>query len=284
LPTILRLKPVLQQTIVSADYDGHLKHPKEIALDLGLKDKVVLVTGGYRGLGKAICRSLADEGAKVGINHRHSPREAEALSWELKADFEAQAVAIEGDVSREADVARMFDQVEERLGPVDALVNNAAYCPVEPTVDLSLEEFQRALNVNMAGTFLCSREMVRRLLASGRHGKIVNISSQAAFRGSQSGKTAYDASKAGIVGYTISLGLEMAKHGINVNCVAPGLMYTEMLAAAIDADPEKYNRRVPLGRIGQTREIADVVVFLCSDRASYMTGATVDVSGGLAMH
>lgn len=268
----------------AAERDGHLKHPKEIALDLGLKDKVVLVTGGYRGLGKAICRSLADEGAKVGINHRRSPREAEALIWELKADFEAQAAAIAGDVSQEADVARMFDQVEERLGPVDALVNNAAYCPVEPTIDLSLEEFQRALNVNLAGTFLCSREMVRRLLASGRHGKIVSISSQAAFRGSQSGKTAYDASKAGIVGYTISLGLEMAKHGINVNCVAPGLMYTEMLAEAIDADPERYNRRVPLGRIGQTREIADVVVFLCSERASYMTGATVDVSGGLAMH
>jgi 3-oxoacyl-[acyl-carrier protein] reductase len=253
-------------------------------LDLGLKDKVVLVTGGYRGLGKAICRSLAGEGATVGINHRRSPEEAEALICELKADFDAQAAAIVGDVSKEDDVVRMFDQAEEKLGPVDALVNNAAYCPVEPTVDLSLEEFQRALNVNMTGTFLCSREMVRRLLASGRHGKIVNISSQAAFRGSQSGKTAYDSSKAGVIGFTISLGLEMAKHGINVNCIAPGLMHTEMLAEAINADPEKYNRRVPLGRIGQTKEIADVAVFLCSERASYMTGATVDVSGGLAMH
>jgi 3-oxoacyl-[acyl-carrier protein] reductase len=253
-------------------------------LDLGLKDKTVLVTGGYRGLGKAICRSLAAEGANVGINHRRSHQEAEALIQELKTEFGVKAAAIVGDVSNENDVAGMFDQAEENLGPVDALVNNAAYCPVEPTVDLSLEEFQRALFVNMTGTFLCSREMVRRLLAAGRHGKIVNISSQAAFRGSQSGKTAYDSSKAGIIGFTISLGLEMAKHGINVNCVAPGLMYTEMLAEAIDADPEKYNRRVPLGRIGQTKEIADVAVFLCSQRASYMTGATVDVSGGLAMH
>lgn len=253
-------------------------------MDLGLKDKVVLVTGGYRGLGKAICRSLAGEGAKVGINHRHSPQEAESLIRELEAEFGTQAAALVGDVSQEDAVVSLFDQAEQRLGPVDGLINNAAYCPVDPTVDLSLDEFRRALDVNMTGTFLCSREMVRRLLASGRHGKIVNISSQAAFRGSQSGKTAYDSSKAGIVGFTISLGLEMAKHGINVNCVAPGLMYTEMIAEAVDANPEKYNSRVPLGRMGQTREIADVAVFLCSDRASYMTGATVDVSGGLAMH
>lgn len=257
---------------------------RENALDLGLKDKTVLVTGGYRGLGKAICRSLAGEGAKVAINQRRSPEEAEALARQLEAVFGVEAASIAGDVSNEHDVAAMFDQAEEQLGPVDALVNNAAYCPVGATVDLSVEEYQRALNVNMTGTFLCSREMVRRLLAAGRRGKIVNISSQAAFRGSQSGKTAYDSSKAGIVGFTISLGLEMARHGINVNCVAPGLMYTEMLAQAIDADPEKYSRRVPLGRIGQTKEIADVAVFLCSDRASYMTGATVDVSGGLAMH
>ena len=253
-------------------------------MDLGLKDRVVLVTGGYRGLGKAICRSLAGEGAKVAVNHRHSPDEVATLVAELQTEFGVQAASVVGDVAKEDDVARMFDQAEEKLGPVAGLINNAAYCPVEPTVDLSVEEYQRALNVNMTGTFLCSREMVRRLLAFERHGKIVNISSQAAFRGSQSGKTAYDSSKAGIIGFTISLGLEMAKHGINVNCVAPGLMYTEMLAEAIDANPEKYNSRVPLGRIGQTKEIADMAVFLCSDRASYMTGATVDVSGGLAMH
>ena len=253
-------------------------------MDLGLKDKVILVTGGYRGLGREICRGLAAEGAKVAVNHRRRPDEADALVRQLREEFGAEAAAVAGDVSREDDVAAMFDEAEAKLGPVEGLVNNAAYCPVGPTVDLSVEEYQRALNVNMTGTFLCSRELVRRLLAAGRRGRIVNISSQAAFRGSQSGKTAYDSSKMGIVGLTISLALEMARHGINVNCVAPGLMYTEMLAAAIDADPEKYNRRVPLGRIGQAREIADVAVFLCSDRASYMTGATVDVSGGLAMH
>ena len=253
-------------------------------MDLGLKDKVVLVTGAYRGLGKAICLLLAEEGAKVGVNHRHNPDEADRLVRQIEQTYGTRAAAITGDVSIESDVAGMFDQVQRQLGPADALVNNAAFCPVAPTAQTSVEDFNRALQVNMTGTFACSRELLRRLLATGRHGKIVNVSSQAAFRGSESGKTAYDASKMGIVGFTISLAREVAKHGINVNCVAPGLMYTEMVAEAIDADPERHNRRVPLGRIGKTEEIAGVVVFLCSERASYMTGATVDVSGGLAMH
>jgi 3-oxoacyl-[acyl-carrier protein] reductase len=224
---------------------------------------------------------LAEEGALVGAVARRTP---EATVREIQQEFRVRAAAVSADISLEADVARMFDEVEGQLGSVDALVNNAAYCPVHPTPETSFEEFNRALQVNMMGTFLASREMVRRLIAAERHGKIVNISSQAAFRGSQSGKSAYDSTKMGIVGFTISLALEMAKHGINVNCVAPGLMRTEMLAAAIDADPERFNKRSPLGRIGTTEEIAGVVVFLCSQRASYMTGATVDVSGGLAMH
>ncbi len=250
-------------------------------MDLHLKDKVVLITGGSRGLGKTIGKMLAAEGAKVGILDLTA---ADDAVKEIEDEFGTKAVCVTGDISNETDVASAYDRIEQALGPVDALVNNAGFCPVSPTVELSVDDFNRTMSVNMTGTFLASRELVRRLLASDRRGRIVNISSQAAFRGSQSGKTAYDSSKMGIVGFTISLALEMAKHGINVNCVAPGLMYTEMLAPAIDADPEKYNKRAPLGRIGKTEEIGAVVVFLCSDRASYMTGATVDVSGGLAMH
>jgi 3-oxoacyl-[acyl-carrier protein] reductase len=253
-------------------------------VELNLKDKVVLVTGGSRGLGRTIALMAAAEGARVAVNYRRNAERADAVVAEIDRQYGPPAAAVEGDVAREDDVAAMFDRCEEHLGPVDALVNNAAYCPVQPTPETPLAEFETALHVNMGGTFLCSREMVRRLQNSGRHGKIVNISSQAAFRGSQSGKTAYDATKMGIVGFTISLAREMAPHGINVNCVAPGLMYTEMVAEAIDADPERFNKRVPLGRIGKTEEVAGVVVFLCSDRANYMTGATVDVSGGLAMH
>ena len=253
-------------------------------MDLHLQGKVILVTGASQGLGKTIALMLAEEGARVGVNYRRNPDKAAAVVREIADRFGRPAAAIAGDVSREADVAAMFDQLEAQLGPVDALVNNAAVCPVAPTAELTLDDFNAALATNMAGTFLASRELIRRLLATRRRGSIVNISSQAAFRGSQSGKTAYDATKMGIIGFTISLAREMAKHQINVNCVAPGLMYTDMVAPAIDANPEAFNSRVPLGRIGKTEEIAAMVVFLCSDRASYMTGATVDVSGGLAMH
>jgi len=253
-------------------------------VDLGLTDKVVLVTGGSRGLGKTICRMLAEEGAQVAVNYRSRREEAEAIARGVREEFGRRAAAVYGDVSREADVIAMFDEAERQLGPVDALVNNAAVCPVGATAELPVEDFSQTLQVNVTGTFLSSRELVRRLLAAARRGQIVNISSQAAFRGSQSGKTAYDASKAAIIGFTVSLARELAPHGINVNCVAPGLMHTEMVAKAIDADPERFHRRVPLGRIGRTEEIAAVVVFLCSRHASYMTGATVDVSGGLAMH
>jgi 3-oxoacyl-[acyl-carrier protein] reductase len=250
-------------------------------VDLGLKGKVTLVTGGARGLGKTIARMLAEEGAHVAVTARSSPS---AVARELEEEFGVRALATTGDISKEADVIELFDRIEQTLGPVDALVNNAGFCPVSPTAETTVEDFNEALQVNMMGTFLASREMVRRLLASERHGKIVNISSQAAFRGSQSGKTAYDSTKMGIIGFTISLALEMAKHGINVNCVAPGLMPVGMIADAYKADPAKFDKRAPLGRVAQPEEVAGVVVFLCSERASYMTGATVDVSGGLAMH
>ncbi len=253
-------------------------------MDLRLQETVALVTGASHGLGKAIALGFAAEGARVGVNYHRDPDRADATVREIRTTNGGDAMGARGDVAHEADVIRMFDELEAELGGVDVLVNNAAVCPTGPTAEMTEAEWLRALQVNMTGTFLCSREMVRRLLATGRTGRIVNISSQAAFRGSQSGKTAYDASKGGIIAFTISLARELASHGICVNCVAPGLMYTEMIKEAIDADREKYEARVPLGRIGSVEEVANVVVFLASDRCSYMTGATVDVSGGLAMH
>ena len=251
-------------------------------MDLHLTDKVALVTGGSRGLGKAICLSLAGEGATVAVVYREAAGKAQAVVDEIRAGG-GTAVRVRADVAREADVLRMFDEAEKALGPVDVLINNAAYCPVCPTRDLAEEEWNRAFQVNMTGTFLASRELVRRLLDAGRKGRIVNISSQAAFRGSQSGKAAYDASKGAIVAFTVSLARELATQGIAVNGVAPGLMYTEMVAPFVDANPEKFKSRVPLGRLGRTEEVAGVVTFLASDRAGFMTGATVDVSGGMLM-
>ncbi|MCL2305029.1 MAG: SDR family oxidoreductase [Planctomycetaceae bacterium] len=253
-------------------------------MNLNLKDKVVLVTGGATGLGKAICTILAEEGAKVAINYLPQKEEAQALATELSQRFSVKTLPIYADVSSESEVQAMFRQIESQLGPIDAAVNNAAYCANPECVDLTLDEFRKCLDVNLQGTFLVCRETVQRLIKRQTPGKIVNISSQAAVRGSTNGKTAYDMTKAGICGFTRSLAIEVGKHGINVNAVLPGLMYTEIIAKQIDTDPERYNKRSLLGRIAKPEEIAQVAVFLCSDRASYMTGASVDVSGGMALH
>ena len=253
-------------------------------MDFQLKDKTILVTGAASGLGKATALMLAAEGAKVAVNYRSRKEQADAVVAEMQSFYGATGLAVYADVASEDDVIEMFDAAESELGPIYGLVNNAAYCPNPPCADLSLEEFRRGIDINLQGAFLCGREAVRRMRERQTRGRVVNISSQAAFRGSENGKTTYDMAKAGLVGFTRSLARDCAPLGINVNCVAPGLMRTDIIAAQIDADPEKYNRRVPVGRIGQPEEIAAMIVFLCSEQASYMTGATVDVSGGLAMH
>ena len=257
---------------------------KEIIMDLHLNNKVALVTGGSTGLGRSISTLLAEEGARVAINYIVNPDVAKSLAEELTATFGVETLAVYADVASESDVHDMFEAIEKTLGPIDIAVNNAAYCAMPECADLTLEEFRKCVDINLQGMFLICRETVQRLRARQVPGNIVNISSQAAVRGSASGKTAYDMTKAGVLGFTRSLAIETGKDNILVNAVLPGLMYTEIIAKAIDADPERYNKRSLLGRIAQTEEIAQVVAFLCSDRASYMTGTTVDVSGGMAMH
>lgn len=253
-------------------------------MDLHLKNKVALVTGAASGLGKAIAEILAEEGARVAVNYRSRKDAAESLVADIRSQYQTEAIAVHADISQENQVREMFGEIEQKLGPVDIAVNNAAYCANPECADLTLEEFRKCVDINLQGLFLICRETVRRLRARKSPGNIVNISSQAGVRASQNGKTAYDMTKAGILGFTRSLALETGKDGILVNAVLPGLMYTDIIAEAYRSDPERFDKRSPLGRIGQTKEIAQVVVFLCSKRASYMTGASVDVSGGLALH
>lgn len=252
-------------------------------MDLGLKDKVVLVTGGARGLGRAVCLGFAAEGARLAINYRHSSGQAMALADEIRTRCQTDALAMAGDVGYEADVETMFETAIQAFGRVDVLVNNAAVCPTGPVTDTTEAQWSDTVRVNLTGTFLACRAMVRHLLATKRTGRIVNVSSSAAFLGSTTGHGPYDASKGGMISYTISLAREVAAHGIAVNAVAPGMMLTEMTAETLAANEEKYLARIPLRRIGQPEEVAQVVVFLASERASYMTGATVNVSGGLLM-
>jgi 3-oxoacyl-[acyl-carrier protein] reductase len=252
-------------------------------MDLHLKDKTALVTGGSHGLGRAICLGLAAEGVRVAVNYHRNPGEAEGLAREIGTAFGVDAVAVAGSVGNAKDVAAMFDLAEKGLGPLDILVNNAAICPSSFVQDTSEEEWASTIQVNLNGTFLTCREMVRRLIASGKRGRIVNVSSSAAYLGSSSGRAHYDASKGAVISFTISLARECARYGIAVNAIAPGFMLTNMTAERLEAKRDKYLATIPLRRFGETAEVANVVVFLASERAAYMTGTTVNVSGGLLM-
>jgi len=252
-------------------------------MELNLKGKTALVTGGSHGLGEAICASLAAEGVNIAVNYRQSLEKAETVVENILDTHGVQAAPVSGDVTQEADVVAMFDQAEAALAPVDILVNNAGVCPVSYIKDMPEEMWTHTMQVNLTGTFLASREMVRRCLAAKRPGRIVNVVSQAAFNGSSTGKGHYSASKAGVVAFTVSLAKEVARNGITVNAIAPGMMLTEMTAETLAKNAERYNQQIPLGRIAETSEIADVITFIASDRGAYMTGATVDVSGGMLM-
>jgi len=252
-------------------------------MDLKLKGKIALVTGGSHGLGTAICQSLAAEGAIVGVNYRQSRENAEAVVAQLKNAYHIEAIPVPGDMAQEEDIVAMFDILEKEYSKIDILVNNAAFCPNGPITGYTRDEWEYTFQVNVTGVFVACRELVKRLLVANRQGRIVNIVSQAAFRGSTSGHLPYDSSKGAIVSMTIALAREVAKQGIGVNAVAPGMVRTEMVAEIWRKNTDKYLARIPLQRIAEPEEIANVVTFLASEASSYMTGATLDVSGGMMM-
>jgi 3-oxoacyl-[acyl-carrier protein] reductase len=252
-------------------------------MDLNLKNKVALVTGGSRGLGRAICRGLAAEGAKVAINYRRDESGAAALTETLQSTYGTAALPLQGDVSKMVDVERIFNACEVQFGPVDIVVNNAGIWPTSYVHEIEEEDWDRTLAINLRGPFLVCREAVRRWMSADRGGRIVNVSSPAAFLGSTTGHAHYAASKAGLVNFTVSLAREVAPQAIFVNAVAPGMMRTDMAQDALEKNEQHYIDRIPLRRIAEPAEVAHVVVFLASDLASYTTGATVDVSGGMLM-
>lgn len=250
-------------------------------MELDLKGKTALVTGATRGLGRAICFALAEEGVNLAVNYRNDKHVAELLTAELTEKFGVEAITVFGDVSSEDQVRNMFDEAVLHFERIDILVNNAGICPVNMIKDMSLEEWNRVISTNLTGTFLTCREMVNRLIEQRYGGSIINIASQSAYNGSRSGKSHYAASKGGIASFTHSLAREVAGYGIRVNGVAPGMMYTDMVSDILDRNIDYYKKEIPIGRIAEAEEVAKAVVFLASEVSSYITGSVMDVSGGL---
>jgi 3-oxoacyl-[acyl-carrier protein] reductase len=248
-------------------------------MNLDLAGKVALVTGGSRGIGAAVCRALAAEGVRVGVNYATGAERAAGVVDAIGGG----AVALQGDLERVEVIPGLFDALERRFGPVDILVNNAARCPGGSIDGYSVEEWERTFRVNVTAAFVASREHVRRLRGRRAPGRIVNIVSQAAFLGSTSGHLPYDASKGALVSMTRAVARETAAEGITVNAVAPGMVMTELVAGVWEAKKEHYLARIPLKRIAQPEEIANAVVFLASAAAGYITGTTLDLTGGLLM-
>ncbi len=252
-------------------------------MDFNLKNKVALVTGGGHGLGREICYKLAEEGTKVAVNYFKSSLLAKETVIKINNNYGIQAIAVPGDVSVVSGVNDVFNSVIAEFGTIDILVNNAAISPTSSLADTDLKTWNETLQVNLTGVFLISQLVAKHLLNKNKKGRIINIASTAAFSGSSSGRAHYDASKGGIISFTFSLARELGPYGITVNSVAPGYMLTELTRDRYLANKEKYLSDIPLGRFGELNEIADVVVFLASERSSYITGAVINVSGGLQM-
>lgn len=244
---------------------------------------VLVVTGASRGIGAATARLAATQGYAVGVNYRHSSTAADAIVAEIQAGG-SRALAVAGDVAEEGQVAHLFETVERSLGPITGLVNNAGVLEPQARVeDMDARRLQRILATNVTGAFLCAREAVRRMSRrhGGHGGAIVNVSSMAARLGAPNEYVDYAASKAAVDALTIGLAKEVAAEGIRVNAVRPGVIYTDIHASGGEPDRvERLKDAVPMKRGGQPEEVAQAILWLLSDDASYVTGSFVDVSGG----
>jgi NAD(P)-dependent dehydrogenase (short-subunit alcohol dehydrogenase family) len=245
--------------------------------------QVMIITGASKGIGAATARIAAARGWAVCINFRSDEAGARQVAGEVE-QAGGRAITVQGDVSREAEVLRLFKTVDATFGRLDALINNAGILEQQTRLDeMSAERLQRVFNVNIYGAFLCAREAVRRLSTakSGHGGVIVNVSSAASRIGSPFEYIDYAASKGAMDTLTLGLSKEVAAEGVRVNAVRPGLIYTDIHAAG--GEPSRVDRLgpgVPMGRGGTAEEVAHAIMWLVSDEASYCTGTLLDVAGG----
>lgn len=241
----------------------------------------IIVTGGSRGIGSEISSTLAKAGYAVVINYNSSAENALALCEEIQKQG-GTAIAIQGDISKTADVTKIFEQAYKSFGTPYALINNAGIALQNSLIqDVSDEELEAVISTNLLGAIKCSREATR-YMVSEHCGKIINISSIWGQVGA-SCEVVYSASKAGIIGLTKALAKELAPSGITVNCIAPGVINTDMLSCYTQEDIEALCEETPLGRIGSPKDIANAVEFLISDKASFITAQILGVNGGFGI-
>ena len=245
-----------------------------------LDGKIALVTGGSRGIGRAIALRLAEEGAKVAINYAGNQTAAE----EVKAIIEQHggtAMIVQTDVSDSTAAAEMVARVHEELGGLDILVNNAGITRDTLLVRMKDEDFDAVINTNLKGIYACTKAAAK-FMTKQRSGRIVNLSSVVGEIGNI-GQTNYAAAKAGVIGFSKAAAKEFAARHVTVNVVAPGFIDTDMTAVLKDSIREKLIEGIPLGALGKPEHVADAVLFLVSDAASYITGQTLNVDGGMVM-
>ncbi|MCH7474279.1 MAG: 3-oxoacyl-[acyl-carrier-protein] reductase [Gemmatimonadetes bacterium] len=244
---------------------------------MDLSGKVALVTGGSRGIGKAVASRLAGAGARVALVDVVDPEQLEATAREIGGG----AIAVRANVVDADDVGAAVSQIEEQLGPIDVLVNNAGITRDGLLIRMTEEAWSAVLDVNLKGVFNMTKAVARGMMKR-RGGRVVNIASVVGITGN-AGQANYSASKAGVIGFTKSVAKELAARNVLVNAVAPGFIDTDMTRALPEAARETLRKLIPLGRLGAAEDVANAVLFLSSDLASYMTGQVVVVDGGMVM-
>ena len=245
-----------------------------------LKDKIAIVTGGSRGIGKEICLKFASLGANLVINYIGDKTQAE----DTKAECEklgAKVALSEGDVSKMADCEKLFQTAMDTFGRVDILVNNAGITRDNLLMRMSEEEFDAVIAVNLKGTFNCMKQAARPMMKQ-KYGKIINMASVVGVTGN-AGQVNYAASKAGVIGMTKSMAKELANRGVTVNAIAPGFIRTAMTDVLSDDVKAEITRVIPMGVMGETEDVANLAAFLASDASRYITGPVINVDGGMVM-